>query len=170
MELILHKCKLRYFKEGDEESIVKNANNKNVWINLRNFFPYPYTLQDAKNWIKQTQLTEPKTIFAIDVEGNAVGSIGFNIQDDVHSRSAEVGYWLGEEHWGRGIATEALTAITKYAFQNFDLVRLYAGVYEWNKTSIRVLEKAGYSFEARLRKAVTKNGVTMDEFLFAKIK
>ncbi|NCS89615.1 MAG: hypothetical protein AUK34_06575 [Ignavibacteria bacterium CG2_30_36_16] len=170
MELILHKCKLRYFKEGDEESIVRNANNKNVWMNLRNFFPCPYTLQDAKNWIKQTQLTEPKTIFAIDVNGKAVGTIGFNIKDDVFSRSAEVGYWLGEEHWGKGIATEALIALTKYAFDNFDLVRLYAGVYEWNKTSIRVLEKAGYSFEARLRKAVTKNGVTMDEFLFAKIK
>jgi len=170
MELILKTCTLRYFEEGDEESIVKNANNKNVWINLRNFFPSPYTLQDAKNWIKQTQLTEPKTIFAIDVDGNAVGSIGFIIKDDVYSRSAEVGYWLGEDHWGKGIATEALTAITKYAFDNFDLARLYAGVYEWNKTSVRVLEKAGYSFEARLRKAVTKNGVTMDEFLFAKIK
>lgn len=170
MEIILKKSTLRYFKEGDEESLVRNANNKNVWINLRDFFPHPYTLQDAKNWIKQTQLTDPKTIFAIVVDYTAVGSIGFNIKEDVYSRSAEVGYWLGEEYWDKGIASEALTAITKYAFANFDLVRLYAGVFECNKSSIRVLEKAGYSFEARLRKAVTKNGVTMDEFLFAKIK
>lgn len=170
MELILKNCRVRYFQDGDEESLALNANNKNIWLNLRNFFPHPYTLQDAKNWIKQTAITNPKTIFAIDVRGEAVGGIGFNIKDDVFFRSAEIGYWLGEKYWGKGIATEALIAVTKYAFDNFDIVRLYAGVYEWNKSSIRVLEKAGYNFEARLRKAVTKNGKTVDEFLFAKIK
>ena len=102
--------------------------------------------------------------------GEAVGGIGFTPQHDVERRSAEIGYWLAEEFWGRGIATEALIAVTEYAFANFDLCRLYAHVFDWNGASARVLEKAGYEFEGRLKKSVTKNGQIIDQLMYAKIR
>jgi ribosomal-protein-alanine N-acetyltransferase len=167
VELRLNKCTLRAWQTGDEESLVHNANNRNVWINLRNSFPHPYTLADARNWIQKASTVTPQKDFAIVVDGKAVGGIGFNPKDDVHRRSAEIGFWLGEEYWGRGIMTEALRAVTEYAFTNFDFCRLYARVFEWSPASMRVFEKAGYNLEARLKKAVTKEGKTIDEFLYA---
>jgi RimJ/RimL family protein N-acetyltransferase len=107
------------------------------------------------------------TSYAIVVDGEAVGGIGIVLQPDVFRRSAEIGYWLGEQYWGRGIVTEALRALTEYAFANFDLCRIYAGVFESNPASMRVLEKAGYAFEGRMKKAVTKDGKTMDDFIYA---
>jgi RimJ/RimL family protein N-acetyltransferase len=101
------------------------------------------------------------------VDDEAVGGIGFTLQQDVAFRSAEIGYWLGEEFWGRGIATEALKAVTEHAFNEYDLCRLYAHVFEWNQASARVLEKAGYEFEGRLRKSVTKDGKTIDQLMYA---
>jgi RimJ/RimL family protein N-acetyltransferase len=111
--------------------------------------------------------SRPETNFAIDVEGNAVGGIGFVLQDDVHRIAAEIGYWLGEPLWGRGIATAALCAVTEYAFATFELRRLYASVFEWNPASCRVLEKAGYSCEGKLKRSVIKDGKTIDQFLYA---
>jgi ribosomal-protein-alanine N-acetyltransferase len=170
VELKLGKCTLRGCQTGDEESLVRNANNRNVWINLRDVFPHPYTLVDARNWIQRASTEAPVRNFAIVVDGKAVGGIGFIPREDVYRKSAEIGFWLGEEYWGRGIMTEALRAVTEYAFANFDLCRLYAGVFEWNLASMRVLEKAGYKLEARLKKAVTKEGKTIDEFLYAIVR
>jgi RimJ/RimL family protein N-acetyltransferase len=113
---------------------------------------------------------EPETNFAIAVAGEAVGGIGFILQPDVARRSAEIGYWLGEEFWGRGIATEAVIAMTARAFANHDLCRVYAHVFEWNRASARVLEKAGYEFEGRLRKSVTKDGKTIDQLMYAVVR
>src|SRR5688500_2852278 len=109
----------------------------------------------------------PENSFAIAVDDEAVGGIGFTVQHDVARRSAEIGYWLGEEFWGRGITTEALVAVTDYAFRHYALCRLYAHVFEWNHASARVLEKAGYEFEGRLKKSVTKNGQTIDQLMYA---
>ncbi len=170
MELKLNKCTLRAWQHGDEESLVHNANNRNVWINLRDSFPHPYTLADARNWIQKASTEAPVRNFAIVVEGKAVGGIGFIPREDVYRRSAEIGFWLGEEYWGRRIMTEALRAVTEYAFAKFDLCRLYAGVFEWNPASTRVFEKASYNLEARLKKAVTKEGKTIDEFLYAIVR
>jgi RimJ/RimL family protein N-acetyltransferase len=149
---------------------VQHANNRNVWINLRNRFPYPYTTADAENFFNVVVGREPETSFAIEVNGKAVGGIGFSPLEDEEYRSAEIGYWLGEEFWGRGITTEVLIAVTEYAFSQFDLSRLYAHVFEWNVASARVLEKAGYEFEGRLRKSVTKDGQTIDRLLYAKVR
>jgi RimJ/RimL family protein N-acetyltransferase len=104
------------------------------------------------------------------VAGEAVGGIGFTVQFDVARRSAEIGYWVGEEFWGRGIATEALIAVTNHAFSNYDVCRLFAHVFDWNGASARVLEKAGYEFEGRLKKSVTKNGQTIDQLMYAAIR
>jgi len=136
-------------------------------MNLRDRFPYPYTVRDARNWLDVVVDQRLETNFAIDVGGEVVGGIGFTPQDDVARRSAEIGYWLGEQFWGRGIATEALVAVTEYAFATFDLCRLYAHVFDWNGASARVLEKAGYVFEGRLKKSVTKDGQTIDQLMYA---
>ena len=112
MELKLKTCSVRSWEWRDRESIVRHANNRNVSINLRDRFPYPYTLSDARLWLDMVVGQKPETIFAIALGGEAIGGIGFTLQHDVANRSAEIGNWLGEEFWGRGIATDALIAVT----------------------------------------------------------
>jgi RimJ/RimL family protein N-acetyltransferase len=170
MELKLKSCSIRPWQPGDERSLVLHANNYKIWRNVRDRFPHPYTLGDARAWVEYVADEEPRTNFAIAVDGVAVGGIGLVLQSDIYHRSAEIGYWLGERFWGRGIMTEAVRAFTAWGFDNFKICRIYAGVLEWNPASRRVLEKAGYQFEARLRKAVTKNGQTMDDFIYAAIR
>ena len=170
MEIAIGPWKLRPWHPGDEVALVKYANNYAIWRNLRDTFPHPYTEADAREWVQGPHQREPLTNLAIATGDEAIGSIGLRLQDDVHSRSAEVGYWLGEPFWGQGIATSALQAFSKYAITNFELVRLYAVVFEWNPASARVLEKAGFSFEARMRNSATKDGCTVDEFLYALVK
>ena len=170
MELKLNSCSVRSWEWRDRDAIVQHANNRNVWINLRDRFPHPYTLNDARRWLDMVVDHEPETNFAIDVSGAAVGGIGFTVQYDVARRSAEIGYWLGEQFWGRGIATEALVAVTDYAFSHYDVCRLYAHVFDWNGASARVLEKAGYEFEGRMKKSVTKDGHTIDQLMYAMIR
>lgn len=170
MELKLATCTVRSWEWRDRDAIVRHANNRNVSINLRDRFPHPYTINDARTWLDIVVGIKPETNFAIAVGGEAVGGIGFTLQPDVGHRSAEIGYWLGEDFWGRGITTDALKAVTDYAFATFDICRLFAHVFEWNGASARVLEKAGYSFEGRLRKSVTKDGKTIDQLMYAVIR
>ena len=170
MKLELTTCTVRSWEWRDGETIVRHANNRNVSINLVDRFPYPYTAADARNWLESVIGFEPETNFAIDVAGEAVGGIGFMLQHDVARRSAEIGYWLSEEFWGRGIMSEVVIAVTDHAFANYDLCRLYAHVFEWNGASARVLEKAGYQLEGRMRKSVTKDGQTIDQLMYAVIR
>jgi len=169
VELKLARCTLRPWRVGDEASLVRHANNRRVWRNLSRL-PHPYTTGDADTWIARASAQTPVTDFAIEVDGAAVGGIGVELGREVFHRSAEIGYWLGEPYWGRGIATEALRAMTEYAFVTFDLCRLQAGVFEWNPASMRVLEKAGYTLEARHRKNVTKDGQTIDRLIYALVR
>lgn len=170
MKLKLSKSVVRAWEAGDEESLVRHANSRSIWRNLRDGFPHPYTFADAKRWIEMANPTTPITNFAIVVDGAAVGGIGLMLKEDVFRRSAEIGYWLGEQYWGLGIITEAVRAVTEYAFSTFDLCRVYAGVFEWNPASMRVLEKAGYEFEGRMKKSVTKDGETIDELIYAIVR
>ena len=170
MELKLERGTLRPWRVGDQASLVRHANNRNISRNLRDRFPYPYTAGDADAWIARATAETPPCNFAIVVDGAAVGGIGLELGEDVFRRSAEVGYWLGEPFWGRGIATEALRATTEYAFATFDVCRLTAGVFEWNSASARVLEKAGYTLESRGRLAVIKDGRTIDRLLYVLIR
>ncbi|HEX6729006.1 MAG TPA: GNAT family N-acetyltransferase [Pyrinomonadaceae bacterium] len=168
MEIELKTGWVRSWQWKDRDSIVHHANNRNVWINLRDRFPHPYTVSDAKSWLESVIGRVPETNFAIaSVDNEAVGGIGFILQPDVGYRSAEIGYWLGEDHWGRGLATEAVRAITDHAFAHHDICRIYAHVFEWNAASARVLEKVGYVFEGRLKKSVTKDGKTIDQLMYA---
>jgi ribosomal-protein-alanine N-acetyltransferase len=166
VELSLGIWKIRSWQPEDEPALVKYANNRNVWINLRDSFPYPYTSDDARSWLRSVRKQNPETAFAIASPDEALGGIGLHLNRDVFKRSAELGYWLGEPFWNRGIATRAVVEFTKYAFANFDLVRMYAGVFEWNIASMRVLEKAGYTMEARHRKTVIKDGKIIDQIIY----
>jgi len=163
-------CTVRSWRTSDLGSLVNHANNRNIWINLRDSFPYPYTRADGERWIKYAKRQIPETNFAISVGGRAAGAVGFHPQPDVHRRSAEIGYWVGEPFWGRGIATAALRAITNYAFENHDLCRIYATVFEWNTASMRVLEKCGYVREAVLQQSIVKDGRVIDSVLYAIVR
>jgi RimJ/RimL family protein N-acetyltransferase len=169
MKLELTRSVVRSWEAGDVPSLVQHANNRNIWINLRDRFPHPYTKADGQRFVRSSRQMEPETFFAIAVDGAAVGGIGFVPQSDVDRMSAEVGYWLGESFWGRGIATEALVAVTRLATERHGLTRLFALPFAYNTASCRVLEKAGYVVEARLRRSAIKDGVIVDQFQYAYI-
>src|SRR5688572_10441434 len=150
MRIELSKSAIRSLRISDAPNVVKHGNNFKVWINVADRFPHPYTLKHARDWLKQNIGTAPETSFAIEVNGEYAGGIGFHLQHGEHRLGAEIGYWLGESYWGVGIATEAVIAVTEYAFAKHNLVRLHARVLEWNKASMRVLEKCGYVREGIL--------------------
>jgi [ribosomal protein S5]-alanine N-acetyltransferase len=160
-------AEIRSWQETDAESLATNANNRKIWRNLRDAFPHPYSAAEASAFIRSALTQIPETRFAIVVDGQAVGGIGFMLHDDVERVSAEIGYWLGEPFWGRGIMTEAVQAATKYAVQTHRLTRVFAVPFEWNHASFRVLEKAGYTLEARLRRSAIKDHQVIDQLLYA---
>lgn len=170
MLIELKNCELRPWKPGDEQSLVKNANSKKVWDNVRDYFPHPYTQKDAEEWIAKNHKIDPATNLAIVVDGNAVGGIGIMIKDDVSRINAEIGYWLGEEYWNRNIMTEAVDAMIDYTFSNFNVIRIYAEVFEKNHASRKVLQKAGFLEEAILRFSVIKNNEIMDSYVYSVLR
>lgn len=169
MILTLQRCEVRSWRTEDLDSLVVHANNRSVWINLRDRFPHPYTRSDGRRFLRAARKMEPESFFAIAVGDASVGGIGFVLQGDVERVSAEVGYWLGEPFWGRGIATEALAAVTRYAIEQHQLTRMFALPFAYNAASCRVLEKAGYTLEARLRRSAIKDGVIVDQCQYAHI-
>jgi RimJ/RimL family protein N-acetyltransferase len=160
-------CIIRPWTRADREPLVRHADNRQVWLMLRDQFPHPYTRADADDWLAHVAQQQPVTSFAIVVGDDAAGGIGLAPQPDVHRRSAEVGYWLGEAFWNRGIMTAAVRAFTTYAFDAFDLIRIFAGVFSSNPASMRVLEKAGYTRVGILRRSVVKDGQVLDQVLYA---
>jgi RimJ/RimL family protein N-acetyltransferase len=166
MELNCDKCKVRSWHPNDVESVAKHANNRKIWLNLRDRFPHPYTKANAQSWIQSALSAKPETSFAIDVYGEAVGGIGFELKTDVERYSVEVGYWLGEEFWGRGICTAALKVATQFATEAYHLNRIYALPFSENLGSIRVLEKAGYRRECLMRWSAFKDGRFVDQVLY----
>ena len=170
MERDLPGCRIRSWRPADAPALARHADSRKIWRNVRDHFPHPYTVPDAELWIERVLGGEPETQFAIEVGGEAAGGIGVFLQEDVARRSAEIGYWLGEAHWGRGIMTAVVRHFTGYAFDAYDLLRIYALVFEWNAGSCRVLEKAGYTLEGRLRRAVVKDGHVLDQFVYAVVR
>ena len=160
-------CGVRSFRDADATAIALHANNRKVWLQLRDRFPHPYTIDDAREFIRFARGDDPETAFAITVNDLPVGSIGVVLRDDVERCSAEIGYWLGELHWGRGIATHALAGFTRFAFTAYALERLYALPLASNRASCRVLEKAGYRLEGRMRRSAIKDGIVQDQLLYA---
>lgn len=170
MYLELTNCVLRAWHPNDVAALIRHANNRHIWRNVRDRFPNPYTREAAEDWIRFTTENPDEPNYAIEVAGEAVGGIGLILGQDIDRRSAEIGYWLSEQYWGRGIVTEAVRALTEYAFATFDLCRIWANVFEWNPSSMRVLEKAGFVREGILHKAATKDGQTIDVVLYALVR
>lgn len=170
VRLVGEKCTLRPWLYGDEDSLTESANNPHIHRAVRDIFPSPYTRHDAEEWIRYCALHfGPPRDMAIECEGRAVGGMGMTVQTGFMQGSAEVGYWLAESHWNRGIATEALMLFSDYAVESFRVHRLYAYTFTWNTASYRVLEKAGYEREGTLRSAAIKGGEPIDLYLYAKL-
>jgi len=167
MRLDLDTCVVRSWLEEDADSLPRHANDREIWLNLRDAFPHPYGVADARAFITMARERRPETLFAIEIDGQAAGGIGFSLHPDVERVSAEIGYWLGRAYWGRGITTEALTAVTAFAVRTHGLTRVYALPFAWNAASCRVLEKAGYVLEARLRRSALKDGQIIDQLQYA---
>lgn len=170
MRLDCGSCIVRDWVEADRASLLRFANNRRISRNLRDRFPHPYGPAEADEWLAFTREHPERAGWAIEVGGMAVGGIGLQPGEDVHSRSAHIGYWLGEPYWGRGIMTDAVRRVSDYAMSDLGFARLEAPVYEWNPASMRVLEKCGYLREAVLRRSVFKEGRLIDCMLYAKVK
>lgn len=163
---------LREWQQDDAEAVALAANNQKIAENLRNAFPYPYTLEDAIWYVNGciARRDERQITRAIVVEGVVAGSIGVFAQTDVYEKSAELGYWLSEEYWGQGIMTAAVRQICREAFARFDLLRIYAEPFAHNQGSRRVLEKAGFTCEGTMRNGVFKNGQVHSYCMYALLR
>jgi [ribosomal protein S5]-alanine N-acetyltransferase len=159
--------KLRPWKNDDGYSLVNYANNYNIARFMTDKFPYPYTMDDAVNFIEMASISVPSNILAIEVDGKAVGGIGIHIQPDIYQKNAEMGYWLGEPFWGRGIITNAITQMVDYGFKHWPINRIFARPFGTNLASQRVLEKAGFLLEGKFEKTLYKNGEYLDELIYA---
>ena len=161
--------KLREWRRGDEDELVAIADNPNVARFLRDGFPSPYTYNDATDWIFLNETMDPRSYFAIVLDERIAGGIGLTPFDAERAGVAEIGYWIGEPYWGRGIATAAARGLTAFGFERLALRRIEAPIYAPNKASMRVLEKCGYVCEGIMRDAVIKNGQLLDAHLYARL-
>jgi [ribosomal protein S5]-alanine N-acetyltransferase len=171
MELSSGKILLRPWKEEDATELAELANNRKVADMLRDGFPHPYTLVDAVSWIHSTiAINNPPTLFAILEDEKLAGGIGILLKDNIYRKNAEIGYWIGESFWGKGIATDAVKLIVEYVFRNFNVVRIYAETFTTNRASSRVLEKNGFVCEGLFSKAVIKNEILLDSATYALLR
>ena len=170
MKIKLGVYQIRSYEINDQNALMKYANNDKISKNLRDSFPYPYTEADAQAWITAATNQNPELNFAIANRDELIGGIGLMFQPDVYRFSAEIGYWIAEPFWGKGIASIALVALNKYAFEHFDLNRIFAGVFQGNRASMRVLEKSGFVLEGRLRNAVYKDNRFKNQLMYSILK
>jgi ribosomal-protein-alanine N-acetyltransferase len=163
-------CRVRDIRLTDAPSIARHVNDRRISINLRDRVPYPYRLEDAEQFLASVCAGAPRTVFAIEVDGEAVGCIGIELGDDIERITAKIGYWLGQPYWGRGIMPAAVRVATLHAIVTIGVCRVHAFVFARNTASARVLEKAGYVYEGRLRRCVIKEGEILDELLYAYVE
>lgn len=162
--------RLRRLAITDKKTIASLCNNKKIWNNLKDRFPFPYSEKDAEEFINLTLKESPQLNFGITYKDDLVGVTGLIKQKDVYKLSAELGYWIGEPYWGLGIATQAARLMVDYAFEKLELVRIFSGVFDFNKASQRVLEKTGFKLDCIFEKAVIKNGIICNEYRYSIIK
>lgn len=162
--------KLREWRSDDIISLQKHADNRKISQFLRDRFPFPYTIEDAVEWTNLMQQQTPVINFAIEIDGQAAGGIGFEQRSDIFRKTLEIGYWLGEEYHGRGIMPQAIKLMVDYAFTKFDVIRIEAGVFSNNPRSMRVLEKCGFIKEGIKKNSIVKYDEVLDEHLYARYK
>ena len=170
MEIKIGQYMIRGWQKSDVESMQRYADNRKIWLNLRDIFPHPYSVEDARSWIRFALSEVPERSFAIASRDEAIGGIGLVFGEDVHSHTAELGYWLGEPYWGKGIMSRVVVSFTAYTFQEYPVSRIFAEPYLDNEASRRVLEKAGFSLEGVMRRNVIKDGLIQDQALYALLK
>lgn len=165
-------CQIRQWEIGDAANLAQVLNNKNIQNNLRDGLAYPYTEYDAIEFIQAMLDSDKNTTFAfaITVNNKVVGSIGVFRKDNIHSRAAEMGYYIAEPLWGKGLGTSAVKAVCNYIFNNTDIIRIYAEPFAYNTASCRILEKSGFLFEGTLRSNAVKNGQIIDMNMYSLIK
>ena len=161
--------KLRPWRREDAGELAAIANNKKIWLNVRDLFPHPYTVTDALQWIAYTSEQNPPQNFAIEYQYQVAGSIGVLLKDDVYRKSIEIGYFIGEPFWGKGIATQAVALLMAHIEKSYDMVRVSAEVFEHNKPSMRVLEKNGFILESIRIKSVYKNNQLLNDYVWVKL-
>lgn len=159
---------LRPWCKEDAGQLAAIANNHKIWLNVRDRFPHPYTVGNALEWIASTKDQQPVQTFAILYNGVHAGSVGVILKDDVYRKSIEIGYFLGEAFWGKGIATRAVAMLIDHIKKHYDVVRVYAEIFEHNLPSMKVLEKNGFHLEGIRRRSVIKNNVVMDDYVWVK--
>jgi len=164
------KIELSSWNQDDIFFLTQYANNPNVWNTLRDSFPHPYTQKNAEEWIALNIYSNPVTNFSIRVDGIVTGAAGFILKSDVYRKNAEIGYWLGEPYWRKGIATEAIHQLVTFIFSNFDIVRIYAEVFSNNPASMKALQKNRFHEEAIHRNAITKNNLLLDAHIWVKFR
>jgi RimJ/RimL family protein N-acetyltransferase len=160
---------IRDWRDSDRDALLRFANNRRVWRNLKDRFPHPYGETEADFWLALNRGHPERADWAIEVDGLAVGGIGLVPGEDVHAKSTHIGYWLGEPYWGRGIMTDAVRAVSGHALSRLGFARIEAMVYEWNPASMRVLEKCGFVREGVMRKSVFKDGELIDSVMYARV-
>lgn len=170
MELRSEACVVRTYRPDDAASSARYGNNRSIWLNLRDRFPHPYTEENGAAYIAYLLSQPTQTSFAIDVGGEAVGGISLHPGSDVERLSAEIGYWIGEPFWGRGITTAAIILLTGHAFADLGFIRIFAVPFVRNAASWRALEKAGYRREGLMRQSAIKDGVIENQYLYAALK
>jgi [ribosomal protein S5]-alanine N-acetyltransferase len=171
MKIIENTVTLRPVEMSDKADLARLANNIKIWNNVRDEFPHPYTEKDAESFINLCKTAKNAAKFAIIWNGQFVGMIGLIFSQALnYSKSAELGYWIGEPFWGKGIGTKALSEIVKYGFEELELKRIFANVLEYNKASMKMLEKCGFEFEGIGKSASLKSNHFYDEYRFAKVK
>ena len=165
-------CKIRKWKLSDAAALVVAISNKKILNNLRDGLPYPYTEKDGADFISDMlSANEDETFaFAITVDNKVIGNIGVFRQENIHRQTAELGYYISEEYWGKGIMTEAVKQICEYVFSNSYIIRIYAEPFAYNTASCRVLEKAGFQYEGTLRNNAVKNGKVIDMKMYSILK
>jgi RimJ/RimL family protein N-acetyltransferase len=171
MEIFFEGIVLRPWVISDASKLALIADNKKIAGNLRDIFPFPYTLKDARDWLNIIlPENNPPRFFAITIDKKLVGSIGIVSKTDIYKKNFEIGFYLSENYWGKGIATKAIKAATSYAFRDFDIVRIYAEAFSDNTGSRRALEKAGFKLEATLKKSIIKNGIVKDSCIYSVLR
>jgi [ribosomal protein S5]-alanine N-acetyltransferase len=161
---------IRPWTRQDAPALVKYANNRKIWANLRDAFPHPYTEASAAAFLDFVAGQDPVSFFAIATPEEAIGGIGVRLHEDIERLTAELGYWLAEPFWGKGMMTEAVSRFTDFAFERYSLTRIFAVPYATNRKSCSVLEKAGFVMEGCMRRSAIKDGQILDQFLYARIR
>jgi len=170
MLLELGDLRVRNWRKDDLEALLRHANNAKIAANLRDQFPHPYTRRDGIEYLNYVRAMDVPMSFAVEYGDEAAGGIGFKLGVDIARASVEMGYWLAEPLWGRGLMSRAVTATSEWAFDNYRVVRIFATTFAHNVASMRVLEKAGFEREGVLRRSAIKNGVVVDQVMYAKVR